>query len=161
MSSTSTFSTNTLQTIHSAFSSNIDYSSIDTGKQTIALVNFIGNPNFSGLGVSETSLIGIYDGLIYKLRKFISDVSNDSVKKYKFGKVLGFRIVVTVSDGTVFFDSSLGSSNTYENFLNCKISENFNTRSSVHQAIHSKEGIGYETRWSSITKGLETFYSVR
>ena len=39
--------------------------------------------------------------------------------------------------------------------------ENLGTRHYIQQSFHSKDGIGYETKWSSTTLGLESYYSVR
>jgi hypothetical protein len=169
-STTSAFSMNLLATIYSAFSSDISYSSFyySPSNTTIPLVTFIGNPNFSGLGydLTDASLSTIYDGLINCLYNFRDDVSSNSVTNYNFGTVKGFRITVVLANGTVFFDSynssaSDPSMNTYANFLNQSILNNHGTRKHIQEAHHSKSGIGYETCWSSTTKGLQSYYAVR
>lgn len=161
----STYSTNTLQSIYSAFSNNLDYSSIEyfdgTNTQRITLVSFLANPNFSGYNFPQNMLPTIYDGFKNKLNRFISDVSNNSVSNYDLGIITKFRILVTISDGTVFFDSSKGASNTYSNFLAKTINENHATRKYIQQSMHSKDGIGYESKWSSSTQAVDTYYSVR
>jgi hypothetical protein len=161
-----TFSLTTLQAIYSAFNNNLDYSSFTltnpiTGtSQLITLVNFLGNPNFSGLNVSDDTFPIIYDGLIASLNNFISDVSNNNVPNYNLGNIPSFRILVTIADGNVFFDSSKNN-NSYDNFINKSINENHATRHYIQKSFHSKDGIGYESKWSSSTQRIDTYYSVR
>jgi len=170
MSSTTTtsgFSTNTLEAVYSAYNNNLSYSSFtfinpSTGlQQIVPLVSFIGNPNYSGLNVDPSLLPVIYNGIISSLNNFIADVSNNVIPNYNLGTIAKFRIVVTIADGTVFFDSSKGVNNTYANFLSKSINENHGTRHYIQESFHSKSGIGYESKWSSSTQQVDTYYSVR
>ena len=162
-----TFSLTTLQSIYSAFNNNLDYASTkytDSNgvQQTITLVNFLGNPNFSGFNLNPLAIQYIYAGLIDSLSKFVSDVSNNSVPNYNLGIIPKFRILITIADGTVFYDSYKGATNnSYDKFLAKTINENHATRKYIQQSMHSKDGIGYESKWSSSTQAVDTYYSVR
>ncbi len=128
MSTTSGFSILTLQTVNSAFNADLNYSSVTFGPLTIPLVSFLWNPNYSGLNnVTENQLNATYNGIIDKLKLFITNVSNNSIPGYNFGTINLFRILVTLADGNVFFDSSKNN-NTYTNFLSKSINENHGTR---------------------------------
>jgi len=163
---TSAFAINTLQSIYSAYNNNLSYSSteyIDSkgDKQIVALLSYLGNPNYSGINVPPGFSESIYNGLISSLNQFITHVQNNNVPNYNLGNITNFRILVTIADGNVFFDSSKGNKNTYQNFLNQSISENHGTRHYIQQSFHSKDGIGYESKWSSTTQGIDTYYSQR
>jgi hypothetical protein len=162
-----TFSLTTLQSIYSAFNNNLDYASTtytDSNgvQQKITLVSFLGNPNFSGFNLNPLAIQYIYAGLADSLNKFISDVSNNTVPNYNLGIIPKFRILITIADGTVFYDSYKGTSNnSYDKFLAKTINENHGTRKYIQQSIHSKDGFGYEAKWSSSTRAIDTYYSVR
>jgi hypothetical protein len=162
-----TFSLTTLQSIYSAFNNNLDYAStkyIDSNgvQQTITLVSFLGNPNFSGFNFNPLAIQYIYAGLADSLNKFVSDVSNNSVPNYNLGIIPKFRILITIADGTVFYDSYKGiTNNSYDKFLAKSINENHATRVYIQKSFHSKDGIGYDAKWSSSTRAVDTYYSVR
>ena len=86
-----------------------------------------------------------YDSSIGFLKFFIDsfDLSN-----YPANVII--RIVATLPDGTVWYDSSK-SNNTYQHFLNKCINENHNTRPAFLQALVSDCGKGFETKPSSTT----------
>ena len=86
-----------------------------------------------------------YESSVGFLRFFIEsfDLSN-----YPANVVI--RIVATLPDGTVWFDSSK-TNNTYQHFLNKCINENHNTRPAFLQALTSASGYGFETKPSSTT----------
>jgi len=157
---TSTFSISALQQVNAAFNSNKNYDAITYNNVTLPLVSFLGNPNYSGFNIPEQELQNIYNAFISNMNTFINDVSLNNLPNYNLGNIK-LRIVVTIADGNVFFDSSKGENNTYTNFLNKSINENHGTRHYIQQAFHSKNGIGWETKWSSSTQALETYYAVR
>jgi hypothetical protein len=162
----STFSTLTLQSVYSAFNNNLDYASfkffnpVTQKNEIITLTSFLGNPNFSGFNFPPEIFPFIYSGLIASLNTFISQVSSNTVPNYNLGNIPKFRILVTIADGTVFFDS-YKTNNTYNNFIKKQINENHGTRHYIQQSFHSKDGIGYEAKWSSTTDEIDTYYSVR
>jgi hypothetical protein len=159
---TSGFSLNTLQMINSAFNADYNNSSVTVGNVSIPLVSFLANPNYSGGGGSNPEVLNsIYNGITNQLKNFITKVTNNTVEGYNLGNVKNFRITVSGADGHIFFDSFKGNNNTYDNFLNKSINENHGTRNYIQQAIHSKNGVGYELKWSSTTQGIETYYAVR
>jgi hypothetical protein len=169
ISTASSYSLSTLQSIYSAFNNNLSYSStqyVDGNgiTQTISLVGFLTNPNFSGFNIPAEALQQllpfIYNGLTANLNRFLTDVSNNQVLNYNLGKIYKFRILVALADGNVLYDSSK-TNNTYANFLTKSINENHASRKSFQQAIHSKDGIGYETKWSSSTQTVDTYYAIR
>ena len=165
INTTSAFSNLLLSSINSAFNSNLKYSSTTfstpKGPVIIPLVSFLGNPNFSFYTSLGFTFDEIYNGLIASINTFITDVSNNNIPNYNFGNINKFRILITIADGNVFFDSSKNHLNTYNNFLEYKINQNHGTRHYIQEAFHSKDGIGYEAKWSSTTQGLESVYSVR
>lgn len=165
INTTSAFSNLLLASINSAFNSNLKYSSTTfqtpKGPVTIPLTSFLGNPNFSFYTDLGFTFDEIYNGLVTSLYTFITDVSNNKIPNYDFGTISGFRILITIADGNVFFDSFKNEKNTYNNFLEENINQNHGSRHYIQEAFHSKDGIGYEAKWSSTTKGLESYYSVR
>ena len=73
-----------------------------------------------------------------------------SVVQKKFGKDIIIRNVGTVTDGTVWIDTSKPLDvHTYKNFLAKSITENHNTRLAFSEAILN--GIGFEIKQSSST----------
>ena len=77
--------------------------------------------------------------------------------------VLGLtsRILATLADGTVWYDSSRGERNTYANFKAKTINENHESRYSIRQAMDSYEGVGWEAKFSTSTNNFENYYAVR
>jgi hypothetical protein len=63
-----------------------------------------------------------------------------------------FRVVCTIPDGTVWFDSSKGSKNTWENFQAKSINENHNTRAPFMSVLLKNDRTSFETKYSSSTK---------
>jgi hypothetical protein len=71
------------------------------------------------------------------------------------------RILATLSDGTVWYDSSKGDMNTYANFKSKSINENHASRYSIRQAMDSYEGVGWESKYSTSNNNFENYYAVR
>jgi hypothetical protein len=71
------------------------------------------------------------------------------------------RILATLSDGTVWYDSAKGNKNTYANFKTKTINENHASRYSIRQAMDSYEGVGWETKYSTSDNNYEDYYAVR
>ena len=72
------------------------------------------------------------------------------------------RILCTLPDGAVFYDSSKGDKNTYLNFKSKSINENHNTSFVFFEAIKNDES--YETKYStseSVLQSREYYYAVR
>lgn len=163
--STNIVSTATLQALYAVFSSNIKYNSLsvvaDNNKPAIIpLSSFIGNPDYSAFNSKPGSASTIYNGLISNLGQFINDVQNNNTGNGDLGNIT-LRVQVIMPDGNVFFDSAKNNQNTYANFLSKSINENHGTRHYIQQAIHSKNGVGWEVKWSSSVKGIQTYYAVR
>ena len=80
-----------------------------------------------------------------------------------FVKELGLtsRILATLADGSVWYDSSKGNKNTYANFKTKTINENHASRYSIRQAMDSYEGVGWESKFSSSDSNYEDYYAVR
>ena len=70
------------------------------------------------------------------------------------------RILVTISDGTVIFDSSK-SNNTRNNALNKQINENHMSRISIVSAALSQSGVAFEKKFSSSTGLFEEYLAHR
>ena len=71
------------------------------------------------------------------------------------------RILGTVADGTVFFDSSRLFRNTFENFQTKTINENHASRSAIRQAMDNQQGTGWERKHSTSIDVEEEAYAVR
>lgn len=85
--------------------------------------------------------------------------SMDQILNYYLPKVV--RILITLPDGTVMYDSSKGNTNTRDNFLSKSINENHNTRVAIMIAQMNKCGIGYEEKYSSTTQNNEIYVAYR
>jgi len=135
--------------------------SLQGGTYILPLATFLYNPNSSKLESFGLSLDTLYDRFAVNLYRFLDEVTTNSVPNLNQGDVPGFRILIALPDGTVFFDSSKRASrlNTYSNFISKKINENHASRIYVRNAI--EKGVGIESKWSSSTKGLETYYTTR
>lgn len=70
------------------------------------------------------------------------------------------RLLISLPDGTVVFDSSRGN-NTYNNFKNNKINVNHNTRRSIMASQLYKNGTAYERKYSTTTQQKEIYVSIR
>ena len=73
----------------------------------------------------------------------------------------GLRVLVTLTDGTVSYDSSKGKNNTFEKFQKNEINENHNTRVAIMLANLSKDGVGNETKYSTSTGVNQAYNAVR
>ena len=71
------------------------------------------------------------------------------------------RILATLADGTVWYDSARGNRNTYANFKTKTINENHESRYSIRQAMDSYEGVGWESKYSTSDGNYEDYYAVR
>ena len=80
-----------------------------------------------------------------------------------FIKNLGLtsRILATLSDGTVWYDSSKDAINNYANFKSKSINENHASRYSIRQAMDSYEGTGWESKFSITNNNFQNYYAVR
>jgi hypothetical protein len=81
----------------------------------------------------------------------------------QFSKEFGpsSRILATLPDGTVWYDSSKGNQNTFANYKLKNIDENHASRYSIRQAMDSYEGTGWETKYSTTNNTYEDYYAVR
>jgi len=121
-------------------------------------LNVFGKPNvvkfvnlFIALDTEES-----YNLAVISLNASTS-VCNDFSKKLDKSS----RILATLSDGTVWYDSSKGDKNTYSNYKAKLINENHASRYSIRQAMDSYEGVGWESKFSSSDKGFQNYYAVR
>lgn len=158
---TSAFSNRGLEAIYSLFNSNILYSSTNLPgiSVPITLTSFVGNPNFTGLGLPDGAAKMVYAGLCRSLNNFVDTIADPT--KHNLGVISNTRVMVVMADGNVFYDSFKGQDNTYDNFISLNLGQNHGTRGYIQKAILSREGTGTETKWSSTTKGLESYYAVR
>ena len=74
--------------------------------------------------------------------------------------VNGPRVLITMGDGTVCYDSA-SPTNTYNNYKSKSINENHNTRIAILTAMLSNAGIGYENRISSSTGKFTNYVAQR
>lgn len=81
------------------------------------------------------------------------------------------RVVVTLTDGTVAYDSGVSGNvtigtnvvpkNSFTAFQNKLINENHNSRVAIMSALLSKIGSGYEIKYSSSTGKREAYNAMR
>jgi hypothetical protein len=72
-----------------------------------------------------------------------------------------FRVLITLPDGTVAFDSGKGNKNTYANFDDKLINENHNSRVAIMTALLSTDGNGVEKKLSSSSGTNEVYHAFR
>ena len=108
-----------------------------------AVVDFLNNPSNKEL----------YDIAIDKLfeMKSIIDIDVHLILR------TSCRILCTLPDGQVWFDSGKGTKNTYENFESKSINENHNTRIAILEALRNNEG--QEVKFSTSSGFLEEYYA--
>jgi hypothetical protein len=83
--------------------------------------------------------------------------NNALIKINEYSVLYTIRILVTIPDGTVMFDTAKGELNTYANFKGKLINENHNSRSAILQALLGNWGAGSEQKRSTST-GLYEYY---
>ena len=72
-----------------------------------------------------------------------------------------FRLMVTLPDGTVAFDSGKGDKNTWANFKDKAINENHNSRAAIMTALLSTDGNGIEKKLSTSSGTNEIYHAFR
>jgi hypothetical protein len=75
-------------------------------------------------------------------------------------KPTGIRLLVTVADGAVAYDSSK-SNNTWAAFQARGINDNHNTRPEILQALLSNSGVGSANRYSTSVKKVDLNLATR
>ena len=105
-----------------------------------AVTTFLNNPSTTGQQTAYDAVVTFLNGLI---------PTNGG-------------IVLILDDGTVIYDSSKTTNNTYANYGAKTINENHNSRPEVLVAILSTSGTGVSTRFSSSGSNLQKkYYAVR
>lgn len=88
-----------------------------------------------------------YQQNINLLNDFITEAkNNDPVKSREH------RILATIPDGTVWFDSSKGAKNTWDNYQSKTINENHNTRACFMDVLINGIRDSFELKYSTTTK---------
>jgi len=91
-----------------------------------------------------------YQENINLLKDFITySKNNDPVKAHEY------RMVATIPDGTVWYDSSKGTKNTWTNFQSKTINENHNSRACFMDVLLNELRDSFEMKYSSSTKTNE------
>jgi len=119
------------------------------------------------------------DKLVYKFDELVNDIVNRnmyvSCKNRLDTAVLGLtsalggpasgksgRILVTLPDGTVVYDSSTKTANTFDNYYVTKtINENHNTRPAIMATQLFGYDVAYETKYSTTDKKQEDYVANR
>jgi hypothetical protein len=115
--------------------------------------------NFSKLINDMLLTVASYEAAATVVRSLVAPLSAAT------GKI--GRILVTLPDGTVCFDSSRDGNtdttklNTFTNADKKTINENHNTRCSIMSAQCLQAGIAFERKYSTSTKRLEDYVSLR
>ena len=90
------------------------------------------------------------------------DNMNTGILEFKnngaYSSLTGLRVLVTLADGWVAYDSSKGVNNTYQNYKDNTLGENHNTRIAIITAMLGTSGVGYETKYST-TSGINQAYN--
>ena len=84
-------------------------------------------------------------------------------------RLAGSRVTVTLPDGTAVFDGGkqddpgdrVRQGNSYKHYIDKTITENLNTRISNLLPQLNPDGLGAETRLSSVTRKKEAFVGIR
>lgn len=124
------------------------------------LNNHATNNNFSqiinGLLASDTYLANKTTLDAIKTQ-FNTDITNKGIT------VGTSRIIVTLADGTVYYDSKTPPSNTYANATAKPnlINENHNSRVAIMTAQTFQSGIGFESKYSTSTGKREIYVAKR
>jgi hypothetical protein len=122
------------------------------------ILDFLDNPFSASINPATSNTWGEdrYNSAIGFLNEF--DAQENLILESNPATAGGYiRILATLPDGTVWYDSQRNisstsdNSNTYNNFLKKSITENHNNRSAFLQALLSDDGYGYEGRVASIT----------
>ena len=71
------------------------------------------------------------------------------------------RLLCTLADGTVFYDSGSKVKNSFSNYRSKSINENHQSRSAIQKAILSDEGLGWEAKFSTSTNSYEQYVAMR
>ena len=71
------------------------------------------------------------------------------------------RLLCTLADGTVFYDSGSKVKNSFSNYKSKSINENHQSRSAIQKAILSDEGLGWEAKFSTSTNSYEQYIAMR
>lgn len=113
------------------------------------IFKFYSNPSSeSNYNITKQSLDLLVENCLKEIQ---NDISIDKI-----------RILCTLPDGAVFYDSGKGDKNTFSNFKSKSINENHNSRFVFFEAIKKDES--YETKYStsaSVLQSREYYYAVR
>ena len=71
------------------------------------------------------------------------------------------RILVTLSDGTVAYDTGKPTSNNFVKFVLKQVNENHNSRVAILTALLSTSGMGTEQKYSTSTRKTESYLAIR
>jgi hypothetical protein len=71
------------------------------------------------------------------------------------------RVLITISDGRVAYDSSKGANNTFARYQSGLINENHNTRVAIMVALLGNSGVGNEDKFSTSTGINESYNALR
>jgi hypothetical protein len=107
--------------------------------------------NFSKL-MSDIIYSATYDSSIAVFKSLVSSLATNT------GKTA--RIVVCLPDGTVYFDSGK-TNNTYANASGKSINENHNSRACIINAQLLRNGISFESKYSTTVNNFEDYAAMR
>lgn len=115
-------------------------------RSVVTLVTeFLVNPTTSG-DASETT----WNNMDSAIKEFL----NNGL----YSSLTGLRVLVTLADGWVAYDSSKGVNNTYQSYKDNTLGENHNTRIAIITAMLGISGVGFETKYST-TSGINQAYN--
>ena len=87
---------------------------------------------------------------------------NAALSTFRTGSNSSLRILLAIDDGTVAYDSSRGSANTFANFnSNTVNSSNHNTRPEILVAILGNSGLGISERFSRSVSAFQKYQATR
>lgn len=123
------------------------------------------------VAISENIITDLENSDAYKkIKDFLLEPNNEkytdmSIELDNSLSTLGnsynnFRILITVTDGTVVYDSSK-KNNSYDNFTHKLINENHNTRLSIIGALIKHSGKAWEFKYSTSTQKREYYVAHR
>lgn len=132
-------------------------------------------PNLAGLSASVLAYNSTGNGIVENLiQTFLVTETQltydpmaaaliDASNNFAVGADSSLRLLLSISDGTVAFDSSKGfATNTWNNYTNNNInSSNHNTRPEIMVAVLGNTGVGLSERYSRSVQRFQKYQANR
>jgi hypothetical protein len=128
----------------------------------MALSPSLGNLNALMASFNATAGAAVYDFLDASTDSSLWSTMSTLIDSWVSNNPLNasdLRIVITLSDGTVAYDT--GKTNTYAKYVAKTINENHNSRVSILQALLGSSGVGFEAKYSTTSTHMTNYFAQR